>query len=110
MWTTLNSPDRFCDVAKSVHGGSPDSFLVGFEEFQQLKTDAHPLLGCNILCPSVSDATNQIYAILLHFLVPVRKGRGRSERKGGRSGKRGGGNGEWGRGKWKERNGKVREK
>lgn len=39
----VNAPDSFGDVTECVDCSSPDGLLVRLEQFQQLKTDPHPL-------------------------------------------------------------------
>ena len=75
--SAVHSPNGLRYVAKSVDSGPTDRLLVCFEQFQQLKTYPHPLLSRNKLCPPISNPANQINAVLLYLLVPVRKCRER---------------------------------
>ncbi len=60
-------PNSFGYVAESVDGGAPDGFLVRLQQFQKLEADPHPLTSGHVFGAAVSNATNQINAVLLHL-------------------------------------------
>ena len=62
-------PNGLGNVPEGVDSGSSDGFLVCFEQLQQLKTDSHPLSGTHMLSSTISNPSNQINAVLLHFLM-----------------------------------------
>mmetsp|Transcript_6583 Transcript_6583/g.12407 ORF Transcript_6583/g.12407 Transcript_6583/m.12407 type:complete len:352 (+) Transcript_6583:251-1306(+) len=67
----IRGPNGLCNVAKGIHCSTPDAFLVGLQELQELKADAHPLTRRNKLSPTVCNAPNKVDAVLLHLLMPV---------------------------------------
>ena len=62
--------DGLGDVAEGVDGGSPDGLLVRLDKLEQLEADTHPLPGRYVLRSPVGYAPHQVYAVLLHLLVP----------------------------------------
>mmetsp|Transcript_16350 Transcript_16350/g.54741 ORF Transcript_16350/g.54741 Transcript_16350/m.54741 type:complete len:351 (+) Transcript_16350:350-1402(+) len=61
----------FGDVAKSVDSSTTNGLLVRLEHIQEFETDTHPFLGRDKLRSPVCNTTNQIYTILLNFLMSV---------------------------------------
>ena len=55
-------PNSLRNIAKRVHGGSPNRFFVRFQHLQQLETDAHPLARRDELRAPIGDAADQIDA------------------------------------------------
>lgn len=68
--------DSFGDVAEGVDGSSTNGLLVGLDQLEQFKADPHPLARGHVLGTTVCDATYQVDAILLDFLVTA-KGTGK---------------------------------
>lgn len=67
--TVSNLPNCLGDVSKSVDSSSSDSFLVGLQQFKELKTNSHPLTRTDMFCSSVCNPTNQVDTVLLNLLV-----------------------------------------
>lgn len=64
-----NLPNCLGDVSKGVDSSSSDSFLVGLQQFKELKTNSHPLTRTDMFCSSVCNPTNQVDTVLLNLLV-----------------------------------------
>merc|ERR1719186_1617516 len=71
-------PNSLGNVAKCVDCCSSDSFLVSFQQLQQLETNPHPLPCTHVLRTSVSNSAHQVNAILLNFLVTILQDRSQS--------------------------------
>mmetsp|Transcript_14835 Transcript_14835/g.27810 ORF Transcript_14835/g.27810 Transcript_14835/m.27810 type:complete len:260 (+) Transcript_14835:247-1026(+) len=73
LWTNGSGDEPECANCSTFNG-----LLVRLEHLQQFKTDSHPLLCRNKFCSPVGNTSNQINAVLLHFLVSVPQDRGQS--------------------------------
>mmetsp|Transcript_12568 Transcript_12568/g.18761 ORF Transcript_12568/g.18761 Transcript_12568/m.18761 type:complete len:241 (+) Transcript_12568:188-910(+) len=65
-------------VSKSANCSSANCLLVGFEQLQQLKANAHPLLGRHKFSPTIGNASNQVNTIFLDFFVTIPQNRSQS--------------------------------
>lgn len=74
-------PNSFGDVPECVDSRSADTFLVRFQQVQQVETNADPLFRHYMFRASVCNPSDQIDAILLHFLMPVLQDRRQSRQQ-----------------------------
>mmetsp|Transcript_74277 Transcript_74277/g.86204 ORF Transcript_74277/g.86204 Transcript_74277/m.86204 type:complete len:270 (-) Transcript_74277:22-831(-) len=73
--------NSFGNITEGVDSSSSNTFLVSFEQVQQIEADSHPLLCRDVSCTSISNSSNQINTVFLHFLMSVLENRRQTRQK-----------------------------